>query len=114
MTHPDLVQFAERSEIIAAPVQEGIPEAMARQLGRAGGEVRLVDQVRDTAMFLVDEYIDVNPGESTDNLLLQHYPGIVSAFVQDPTKRAKVLELWTEKGGQRDMLQALVDHRASR
>lgn len=115
MTNPDLVQVAERDVIIRSAAEEGIPEALAQQLARAGGERRQPGEILETAMWLTDDYVDREPtAQPVDNLLLTHFPGIVRSMVQDPEKRERVLELWITEGGQRDRLQAVVDLKAAR
>lgn len=102
MSEPKRIEIAERDDIVARSLELGIPEVLAKQLGSAGGERRLPEEVLSTVGYLAFNqrgHLDRDSGlANTDRelakILLEHYPGAVEALVPDENQREAVIKLW--------------------
>lgn len=113
MTEVSTVEFGERSEIERRASEAAIPDGLTRELSRAAGEVHPPKDVLDNAIIFTDDYIEKGApeGATTDELLLEHYPSIVRAYIQDAEQRQAVLRLWVGKTGQRAFREFVVAQR---
>ncbi len=101
----DRVQLLEKDEIVARAMEAGVPDLLARRLGKAGGESRLPGEMLGLVAYLaychrgtrdeVDGLPDTDAGVS--QLLQEHYPNAVTAMLDDPEQQGVVLELWEQQ-----------------
>jgi hypothetical protein len=104
MTDPKRIQLPPMEEIVSHATKAGLPSGLAENLGRAGGESRLPEEIMGVVTYLFfkrDGQPDRhNPhGLATTDLelathLLRHYPQAVESMVPEPDQQAAVLELW--------------------
>ena len=112
MADPERVELAEADHIVARSLELGLPEHLAKQLGKAGGEVRVPREVLPTVGRLFFNQTGHHGREdglaNTDvelaKLLLEHYPDAIEAIVPDEDQREVVINLWEE--GQRPEIEA--------
>jgi len=106
-------QVPGRDLIIERALGAGVPEDLARYLGRAGGESRLAYEIYGTANHLAADYVsDKQRAEgigaaSLPETLLEHFPGIVVALVAEESDQEKVLYLWETRLDQKQWLQTV-------
>ncbi len=104
MAGPERVELAERDHIVERSLELGVPEHLAKQLGRAGGEVRRPPEILPTVGHLFfnhmghhgrDDGLADTDGELA-KLLIEHYPDAVEAMIPDEGQREVVINLWKE------------------
>jgi hypothetical protein len=102
------VQLLEADEITARAQEAGVPDVLAKRLGKAGGESRLPGEMLGLVTYLAfnqkgtrDEVEGLpTTDQGVSELLLAHYPGAVTATLADQEQRGTVLGLWEQQRAQ--------------
>src|ERR1700752_4363539 len=99
------VQLLEADEITTRAQEAGVPDVLARRLGKAGGESRLPGEMLGLVAYLAfnqrgtrDEVEGLpTTDQEVSELLLAHDPAAVMAMIADQAQHGTVLGLWEEQ-----------------